>query len=187
MKIKFLMWSVHRKKILAWENIWRRGVLGPSRCQLYEAQEETMEHLLNDCIFTSRLWDTFVTIFQQTYRDKESIINTLNNWRRNFSKYEFLHLAWVLILGFIIWNVWKERNNRIFKNVCSTTQCIFEKILRELKEMVGTIVQNSPKNPPSENEMQILCQLGMQGLIPQGMDRKVMNPTNKPDYWHPPP
>eukprot|EP00253_Pinus_taeda_P005771 PITA_05771 len=81
MKIKLFMWLVHHKKILTWEKIRKRGVLGPSRCYLCEAQEEIMERLLNNCIFTSRLWDTFSTIFQQTERDKESIINTLNNWR----------------------------------------------------------------------------------------------------------
>lgn len=64
-----------------------------------------MGHLLNDCTFTFELWDSFSTIFQQTERDKDSIINTLKNWRRNFSEYEFLRLAWILSLGFIIWNV----------------------------------------------------------------------------------
>lgn len=110
MKIKLFMWLVHHKKILTWENIQKRGVLGPSRCQFFEAQEEKMEHLLNNYIFTSRLWDTFTTIFQQTDRDKGSIINTLNNWRRNFSDFEFLCLAWVLTPGFIIWNVWKHED-----------------------------------------------------------------------------
>jgi len=81
MKIKLFMRLVHHKKILAWDNIQKRGILGPSRCQRCEAQEETMEHLLNNCIFTFRLWDTFTTIFQQIDRDKGSIVNTLNNWR----------------------------------------------------------------------------------------------------------
>eukprot|EP00253_Pinus_taeda_P030811 PITA_30811 len=130
------MWLVHQKKILTWENIRKRGVLGPSRCQLCESQEEIMEHLLNNCIFTSRLWDTFNTVFQQTDRDKGSIVNTLNNWRRNFSYYEFIHSAWALTPSFITWNVWKERNNRIFKNENSSSQCIIEQqILRQLKEM----------------------------------------------------
>ena len=116
MKIKLFMWLFLHKKNLTWDNIRKRRVLGPSRCQLCEAQKETMEHLLNNCIFTSRLWDSFATIFQQTNRDKGSIINTLNNSRRNFSNYEILGSAWALTPSFIIWNVWKERNNRIFKN-----------------------------------------------------------------------
>jgi len=53
MKIKLFMWLVHHKKILTWDNIIKRGVLGPSRCQLCEVQEETMEHILNYCSYTT--------------------------------------------------------------------------------------------------------------------------------------
>ena len=126
MKIKLFMSLVQHRKIMTWDNIRKRGVLGLSRCKLREAQEETMEHLLNNCIFTSILWDSFATIFQHNGRDKGSIINTLKNWRRNFSDYEFLGSAWDLMPSFIIWNVWKERNKRIFKNEKNPSQPLFE-------------------------------------------------------------
>eukprot|EP00253_Pinus_taeda_P002721 PITA_02721 len=71
------MWLVYHKKILTWDNIRERCILGPSKCQLCEAQEETMEHLLNSDTFTSRLWDTFASICQKTDKGKESIINTI--------------------------------------------------------------------------------------------------------------
>lgn len=77
MKINLLMWLVYHKKIMTSDNIRKRGVLGPSRCHLCEVQEETMEHLLKRCIFTSWLWDIFATTFQQSDRDNRSIINTL--------------------------------------------------------------------------------------------------------------
>ena len=32
MKIKLFMWLVPHKKILTWDNIGKRGVMGPSRC-----------------------------------------------------------------------------------------------------------------------------------------------------------
>lgn len=53
--------------------------------------------------------------------------------------------------------------------------------------MVGTIVWNLPKKPPSVTELRILSQLGLQGLIPQGLDRKVLILDSKLDFWHPPP
>ena len=99
------MWLVHHRKILTWDNIIKRGMLGPSICKLCEAQEETMEHLLNSYNYTSRLWNVVSNIFQQSDRDKESIINTLIRWRRHFSDYEVLNLAWALMPSFIIWNV----------------------------------------------------------------------------------
>eukprot|EP00253_Pinus_taeda_P011657 PITA_11657 len=39
MKIKLYMWVVYHKKILTWDKIRKRGVQGPSRCPLCEAQE----------------------------------------------------------------------------------------------------------------------------------------------------
>jgi hypothetical protein len=54
MKTKLFMWLVHHKKILTWDNIRKRGILGPSICQLCKAEEETMEHILNSCISPPR-------------------------------------------------------------------------------------------------------------------------------------
>eukprot|EP00253_Pinus_taeda_P008734 PITA_08734 len=119
-----------------------------------------MEHLLNNCIFTSTLWDSFATIIQQNDRDKGSIINSLNRWRRTFSGNEILSSAWAIMPSFIIWNVWKERNNRIFKNEKRSSQNLFERILKQIKET---------------------------GLIPQGWDRKVISRVSKQELWHPPP
>lgn len=48
-------------------------------------------------------------------------------------------------------------------------------------------MRNPPNNPPSDADMRILRQLDMQGLIPQGMDRKVRIMDTEQDYWHPPP
>ena len=79
MKTKLFMWLVHDKKILTQENIEKRGVSSPSRCQLCESQEETMEHLLNLCIFTSLLWDGIASIFRQIDRERGRITNTLRN------------------------------------------------------------------------------------------------------------
>ena len=138
MKIKLFMWLVHHRKILTWDNMHRRGVMGPSRCQLCEAQEETMEHILNSCTYTSWLWDSFNSIFQHTDWDKGSIINTVNRWRINFSEHEILNLAWSFTPSFIIWNAWKERNKRIFKDEKTTPLGVMDLILKQIKETVST-------------------------------------------------
>jgi len=36
MKIKLFTWLVQHKKIMTWENLRKRGVSSPSRCQLCE-------------------------------------------------------------------------------------------------------------------------------------------------------
>eukprot|EP00253_Pinus_taeda_P001503 PITA_01503 len=93
-----------------------------------------MEHLLNNYIFTSRLWDSFASIFQQSDRDIGSLFNTLTNWRKNFSDNEVLSATWALTPSFIIRNVWKERNNRIFKNAKKSPQYLYGLIMKQIKE-----------------------------------------------------
>lgn len=52
---------------------------------------------------------------------------------------------------------------------------------------MGTILGNTRKNPPLDVDMRILGQLGMQGLMSQGLNRKVMVMDSKQEFWHPPP
>jgi len=57
MKVKLFKWLVQQGKILTWDNLRKRGFVGPSRCHLCRQQEETTNHLLNRCTFTTILWN----------------------------------------------------------------------------------------------------------------------------------
>jgi len=129
MKIKLFIWLVQQKKILTWENLLKRGFVGPSKCPLCGLQEETMNHLLNLCPFTSTVWDWVASIFRHTDRDRLSITNALKNWRKNFSGNEIINKAWILVPGFVIWDVWKECNGKILKSKTSMPQHIITQIL----------------------------------------------------------
>jgi len=52
------------------------------------------------------------------------------NWRRNFLDNEFFSSAWALTPGFIIWNVWKERSKRVFKDEKNPPPHLFELTLK---------------------------------------------------------
>lgn len=162
-------------------------MLGHSICQLYETQEETMEHLINSYNFTSRLWDAFANIFQQFDRDKESITNTLNRWRRNFSDNEALNLAWALVPNFIIWNIWKERNKRIFKNEKNLDLHLFDQILKQIKETISSTIRNLPKNPPLGVDLRTLRLLGMKRIIPLSHNRTTSKKEFQKEYLQRPP
>ena len=69
---------------------------------------------------------------------------------------EVLNSTRDLLPSFIIWNVWKERNKIIFKEVNIASIFLVEVILKELKEIVGTTVRDLPKNPPSVEELRII-------------------------------
>jgi len=55
MKVKLFKLLVQQDKILTWENLRKRGFVGPSRCHLCGQHEETINHLLNRCTFATIL------------------------------------------------------------------------------------------------------------------------------------
>eukprot|EP00253_Pinus_taeda_P022782 PITA_22782 len=136
MKVKLFKWLVHQGKILIWDNLKQKGFVGPSRCHLCRQQEKTTNHLLNRCTFNTTLWNWVGEVFEQIDRDAKDIITTLKNWRKHFSDNEIINSAWMLTLGFLIWNVWKEHNNRIFKEKVSPVSNILKLLLKQLKETV---------------------------------------------------
>jgi hypothetical protein len=80
-KITLFLWLVSHSSILTWDNLLKRGFVGPSLCILCGAAEETMNHLLNTCPYTAQIWDQAATIMRTSDRLRDSILATITNWR----------------------------------------------------------------------------------------------------------
>ena len=104
---------MHRK-ILTSENLLSKGFIGPSRCFLCGVEDETINHLLNSCKLVASVWDWMEEIFRQTDHSRESIQDTVSRCRVKYARHETVNLIWCIVIGFLVWMVWKERNKRIF-------------------------------------------------------------------------
>ena len=49
---KLTLWLTLNNKLLTWDNLQRRGWIGPNRCALCYSNEETVSHLFNLCSYT---------------------------------------------------------------------------------------------------------------------------------------
>jgi ribonuclease HI len=114
----------------------KRGFIGPSRCHLYLDKEETTNHLLDECSYTTEIWDWVAGIFRQSNRIKGNINATINNWNEGYSENEMVNLCWNLTSGMIIWAIWKEWNRCIFRNERIPTKRIKETIVSQIREIV---------------------------------------------------
>jgi hypothetical protein len=56
-KIKLFEWLVLHNRILTWENLRKRGFIGPYHHHLCQSKEETTNHLLDEFSYTAELWD----------------------------------------------------------------------------------------------------------------------------------
>jgi hypothetical protein len=115
-KIKIFQWLILHNRILTWDNLRKRGFTGPSRCHLCQTQEETTNHLLDECAYTAELWDWAASIFRQSDRICGNIATKIKLWRENYSNQVEVNLCWILTPGMIIWSTWKERNRCTFRN-----------------------------------------------------------------------
>jgi len=73
--------------------------------------------------------------------------------------------------------VWKECNNRIFKNKSSSTQGIVAQILNQLREIVKVSMKQPPNKPPIQRDILILEQLGLQAYDTTYNNKKARQRT----------
>lgn len=68
--------------------------------------------------------------------NRNGIIKTIKGWRSSMTKNPYVNRALALILGFLPWNIWKEKNNHIFNNQSSEGEMIWAKALQSVCETV---------------------------------------------------
>jgi hypothetical protein len=78
-KITLFLWLVTHSSILTWDNLLKRGLVGPSICMLCGEADKTMNHLLNSCPYTAQIWDQSVLIMRTSDRERDNIIDTIMN------------------------------------------------------------------------------------------------------------
>ena len=167
---------MHRK-ILTWEIFLKRGFFGPSRCPLYEKDEETMNHILNECEWNNNLWEWLKEIFTQTDRTRNSIQDCIANWRKNYSSCDMVNTLWQLCPGFILWSTWKERRKYIFKKGTKQLDTIKTSIMQNLKETALTNFKDEQATSLSRNDSHILMMFGLTSLSCHNVPMNQPRPT----------
>jgi hypothetical protein len=157
-KISMFLWLLLQNKILTWDNLQKRGFIGPSICHLCHQQAETMEHLLNNCTISVEIWDHATQLLRRTNRDKGNIINTIRNWGSGPYKSQLLNRIWQLLPGFIVWQLWKERNRRVFHSQPSPLPASGPPFTRTSKKPSSSILGPKKTSPltPRDLDFQFL-------------------------------
>lgn len=186
-KIRTFLWLMMQKRTLTWENLRKKGFQGPSKCHMCQQEEETMNHLFNSCDWASQLWLWLEAILEDTDRNRESIQESIINWRKNFSQMGSVNSIWKCSPGFVTWTIWKERNRRIFTQETRSIEHAKDSILINIKQLVQTKCKIDPTDKPTGNDLRILKAFHLEAFssCPSGGPHALSSaPVHQ---WQPPP
>ena len=114
-KDTLFIWLLMQWRIFTWENIQKRGFIGPNWCIMCRKEGEHINYLLGSCSFVTPLWGKGEEIYRRWGLCPREMIQTFLEWDVKPFKNLILNHIWELFLGFLLWEGWKERNRTIFE------------------------------------------------------------------------
>ena len=115
-KVNIFFWILLQNKILTLDNLKKRGFFIVNHCVLCKNDEESVDHIMLHCPFSSMVWDKIWYFMSLDWVPHVTIQLFFLSWKAP-SKNHLIIKLWDLILPFFCWGVWKECNDRIFKGV----------------------------------------------------------------------
>jgi hypothetical protein len=129
-RVVFFVWTAAWGQLLTCDNLMRRGFVMAGWCCMCKRIGELVNHLLLHCNVARELWNFVLGaygvswVFPETVRD--FLAGWHNWWGRKSSK------IWNFIPHCIMWNIWWERNGRIFEDQEHSVGKIIELIMGSL-------------------------------------------------------
>ncbi|KAM0821302.1 hypothetical protein ACQ4PT_072346 [Festuca glaucescens] len=115
-KVNFFLWLVLQNRLWTADRLSNRGWTHDDKCCLCQQILENADHLLLRCSFSSEVWSNFSTT-QQNIVQAVVAAADLNDWWRILNAGPKIDVVKdVTMAGYVAWNIWKERNQRIFQD-----------------------------------------------------------------------
>eukprot|EP00253_Pinus_taeda_P002060 PITA_02060 len=150
-KISTFLWLLTHNRILTWDNLRKRKFAGPSICLNCKIEEESAAHLMHLCPLSHRIWEKVSFRYQKEVTVQGDINTTLRSWPQQPYQCKILNTLWQLIPGTVMWNIWKERNRRVFKDQAMDMEQVWNIIKQNLQETL-LLKSWSQEDFPSSNQ-----------------------------------
>ena len=138
-KCSFFAWLAVQNRLWTSDRLAIRGWPHQAVCQLCRCQPETGRHLLFECRYSRRIWaEASVwlrcpSINQRLEVTKPTILDYWKDLAHSPSpSRKGLQSAIILIA----WEIWKERNARVFNNIFTMPSALFQSIKNESKNWI---------------------------------------------------
>lgn len=137
-KTKLFMYLAINRRTWTAERRHRHGLQDDDECTLCSQEPETIEHLLLHCPVAREVWWTALNFIQMPQRfgiDDLNICDTWNRLRVRLPKQQRKGMDSLFIL--VSWQIWKQRNDKVFRGETASAQRISQKIKDEAKVWIA--------------------------------------------------
>ncbi|PWA64123.1 hypothetical protein CTI12_AA347270 [Artemisia annua] len=110
----------------------RWGIQSVNRCYLCYNKAEDLDHLLFQCQFATEIWGKIKSLAEisgQGNNCNETINDMVNAGNGN----NIMSVVRRLLLAAFVYNIWKERNGRIFRDVARSCEDVFKGMVETVK------------------------------------------------------
>ena len=146
-----------------------------------------MNHLLDSCEFASSLWDKGAQLFRRSDRKRGTPDLSIQQWGEEPFSNPILNRLWAALPGFLLWNVWKERNRRIFDHIHKSCEALWGMIRRLMIESLKLSSWGDQDLKAPAAEMIILDNWGINSIPVSIKPNRTPRPDHaSPDSWSPP-
>lgn len=136
-KCKFFAWLMLKDRIWTAARLQRRGWPNEYFCQLCIRNLETTTHLFCECFLTREIWEQVAIWIQapSLLPGNWSFDSTMEDWFTDLvaSANESRRPGLQSIVLLTIWEVWRERNNRVFRREARSVSHIVAAIQDEAR------------------------------------------------------
>jgi hypothetical protein len=133
-KCKTFAWLVLQDRVWTADRLQRRGWPNCGECQLCKVQGESAAHMLFKCRYSVRIWRMIQSWLglDSFNPDSWSAFVTVKEWWSSLClpggrRRRALSSLFLLV----VWELWNERNARVFRGVSSMPSVVFAKIKHE--------------------------------------------------------
>ncbi|CAN1767846.1 hypothetical protein LINPERHAP1_LOCUS10424 [Linum perenne] len=127
-RVACFVWQVAHESISTIDNLIRRGFHFLNRCIMCKVDNESIPHLFWNYSFASQVWSYFSSRLSLFGPFPEGTRNFLLAWKGMNCDSRFAGCVKVLLHG-ILWAIWGERNNKIFRDEEANVDVVRAKII----------------------------------------------------------
>jgi hypothetical protein len=134
-KCKLFAWLIIQNRVWTADRLQKRGWPSCVLCKLCNQVQESADHLLYKCRFTTRIWielKEWLGLHDVDPRAWHNRRTVKEWWTKSILQRGQSRKAMASLAMLVSWEIWKERNARVFQNSATTSFMLIAKVKDEM-------------------------------------------------------